>query len=261
MATLFLSSEGEIIKNLLSVDIDVSYPEIFVFFAIWYFYTCTVYGTNVPAGLFLPGMILGCCLGTIVGKICNDKGWGLPEDPDEEAKNDAIKNYVVLGTAAVLAGYTRMTYSLAVIMMETANTFNLFIPVFFTILISNKVGSIFTRGLYDRGLRGKQIPVLKDSVPLPCRGIIAENLMAKNIVTVQRVDSLENISKVCTTSHHSFPVMNAAGKMIGMIPKNFIITLLQNRGYYIQDEVDGYQGKATQRAQRKQSVIQEKQQV
>jgi len=34
-----------------------------VFFCCWYFFTIITYGTNVPAGLFLPGMILGCCLG------------------------------------------------------------------------------------------------------------------------------------------------------------------------------------------------------
>lgn len=67
LMTLFLSSEGEIIKNLLDAKLNITQPEIWVFFAVWYGYTCLHYGTNVPAGLFLPGMILGCCVGTIVG--------------------------------------------------------------------------------------------------------------------------------------------------------------------------------------------------
>jgi H+/Cl- antiporter ClcA len=41
-----------------------------VFFAIWYFFTCITNGTNTPAGLFLPGMILGCCVGRLMGDAC-----------------------------------------------------------------------------------------------------------------------------------------------------------------------------------------------
>lgn len=36
-----------------------------------------------------------------------------------------------------MAGYTRMTYSLAVILMETGQVLNLFVPIVFSIMISN----------------------------------------------------------------------------------------------------------------------------
>ena len=39
------------------------------FLSVWYFFTITTYGTNVPAGLFLPGMIIGCALGATVFNI------------------------------------------------------------------------------------------------------------------------------------------------------------------------------------------------
>lgn len=56
---------------------------------------------------------------------------------------------------SMLAGYTRMTYSLAVITMETSQDINIFIPIIVTVVISNGVGSLFTRGLYDRAVRAK----------------------------------------------------------------------------------------------------------
>jgi len=34
-------------------------------FLSWYFLTIITYGTNIPSGLFLPGMIFGCALGSI----------------------------------------------------------------------------------------------------------------------------------------------------------------------------------------------------
>ena len=48
-----------------------------------------------------------------------------------------------------------MTYSLAVIVMETSQVMNLFVPIVFTIMISNQVGYVYTRGLYERAVRGK----------------------------------------------------------------------------------------------------------
>lgn len=83
------------------------------------------------------------------------KNLGLFDKSDFNEEQDAKKNFYVIAIAASLGGYTRMTYSLAVIMMETSQTMNLFVPIFLTILISNVVGSIFTRGLYDRAVRGK----------------------------------------------------------------------------------------------------------
>jgi len=35
------------------------------FLAVWYGFTIITYGTNVPAGLFLPGMIIGCAVGDL----------------------------------------------------------------------------------------------------------------------------------------------------------------------------------------------------
>ena len=65
----------------------------------------------------------------------------------------------------MLAGYTLMTYSLAVIVMETSQVMFLFVPLLLTIHVSNAVGYLFTRSLYERAVRGKQMPILVDEVP------------------------------------------------------------------------------------------------
>lgn len=86
-----------------------------VFASVWYFWTIVTYGTQVPSGLFLPGMIIGCALGEIYAKI------GLRmEIYDEEHYEKYRATYIILGMGGMLAGYTRMTYSLAVIVMETS---------------------------------------------------------------------------------------------------------------------------------------------
>ena len=68
MASLFWATEGGVIRNIMDNRIQTDYLDMFMFFSVWYLFTITTYGTNVPAGLFLPGMIIGCALGNLYGK-------------------------------------------------------------------------------------------------------------------------------------------------------------------------------------------------
>lgn len=79
-----------------------------------------------------------------------------------------------MGAASMLCGYTRLTYSLAVIMLETTQSINLFIPIIFTLIVSFGVGQAFNRSLYERALRMKQIPLLRNHCPKECQKIRAE---------------------------------------------------------------------------------------
>jgi len=56
---------------------------------------------------------------------------------------------------AMLASYTRMSFSLVVVAMETSMSINLFVPVTITVMTSNFVGGLFNRSLYERAVRGK----------------------------------------------------------------------------------------------------------
>ena len=44
--------------------------------------------------------------------------------------------------------------------------------------------------------------------------------------------SVEDIGKALETSHHAFPVLNSNAKVVGLIPRNYLITLLQYRHFY-----------------------------
>ena len=43
-----------------------AYNPLLVHFLIWFLMTLVTYGTAVPAGLFLPGILIGCTLGRIL---------------------------------------------------------------------------------------------------------------------------------------------------------------------------------------------------
>jgi hypothetical protein len=44
---------------------------------------------------------------------------------------------------------------------------------------------------------------------------------------------LENIRDALTSNnHHAFPLINSRGKLVGLMPRNFIIVLIKQRGWY-----------------------------
>lgn len=68
---------------------------------------------------------------------------------------------VLVGAGAMLSAYTRLTYSLVIIMLETTSSINLFFPMMIGIMVARGVGNIFSPSLYDRAIRMKQMPFLK----------------------------------------------------------------------------------------------------
>lgn len=134
LASLFWNTEGGVIRAIMDNKINLLFINQFLFVGVWYLFTITTYGTNVPAGLFLPGMIIGCALGMIYTSISVNFGFTDDTSVDYEALR---KKFIVLGCAGFMAGYTRMTYSLGVILMETSQDLSLFVPMIFTIIISN----------------------------------------------------------------------------------------------------------------------------
>ena len=178
-------------------------------------------------------MIIGCALGSTVFNFADFVG--AVKFNDEEEKQALIRSYIILSCGGFMAGYTRMTYSLAVILMETSQDIMIFTPMIISIAIANQTGYLFTRSLYERATRGKQMPMIKDSIPPPCASIIASQVMSSRIVTLQNVDTVQNIMAALKTSHHAFPILNSRGNVVGIIPKNYVITLLQARAFYRTD--------------------------
>lgn len=78
----------------------------------------------------------------------------------------------------MLSGSTRMTYSLAVVMLETTSNVNLFLPMILSLFVSYGVGSLFTRSLYRGTLRTKNIPLLDKGIPKANKKKLAREIMS-----------------------------------------------------------------------------------
>lgn len=76
---------------------------------------------------------------------------------------------IVIGAASMMSGYTRLTYAIVVLMLEASDSFELAIPMFLAVWSSNIVGSLLTTSLFEREIRGKQMPFLRGTCPQETR--------------------------------------------------------------------------------------------
>lgn len=101
-----------------------------------------------------------------------------------------------MGASAMLAAYCRLTYSLCVIMLETTQSINLFLPIIFTVLTSFGVAKAFNRSLYDYAMRAKQMPILRNHAPKRTKNLKARQFMTPNPLFVEGVSTVKRISEV-----------------------------------------------------------------
>ena len=163
LATLIFNTEGGTIRYLLSYPVvlkdDVAGIEdpavspippkdIVLYFLVWYIFTVITYGVWVPAGLFLPGILVGCAIGIMYLDV-------MIYAFDFNVNELGGQTYIIVGASAMLAGYCRLTYSLAVIMLETTQSINNFLPMILGIGVSLCVAKACNRSLYDYAIRTK----------------------------------------------------------------------------------------------------------
>ena len=155
LATLLMQPQEGAIKQLFSRGTAGYFePTTVLFFAVLYFFSAIfVYGVAVPSGLFVPGMLIGGGLGRFVGELVYVlDGPGSRVDPGM---------YALVGAAGILGGVTRMTMSLAVIILEISNDIDLMIPIMLSVGIAKQVGDQFNKSLYDIHIALSGVPMLE----------------------------------------------------------------------------------------------------
>ncbi|WVO23008.1 uncharacterized protein IAS62_004352 [Cryptococcus decagattii] len=139
--------------------------EVFMALVIKGCLTIITFGIKVPAGIFIPSLAVGACFGRIVGHMMEYIEFVHPDlSIFSVCKNtDCVVPgiYAMVGAAATLAGVTRTTVSLAVIMFELTSTLNYVVPVMLGVLIAKTVADGLERkGIYDLVIDLNQLPYL-----------------------------------------------------------------------------------------------------
>ena len=93
----------------------------------------------------------------------------------------------------MMSSYTRLSYSIVVLMLETSNSFNLAIPMIVAVFTSRTVADFFNNGLFDREIRNLQMPFLKGTCPADCADILAKKIMSKTLITVPSIADMASV--------------------------------------------------------------------
>ncbi|KAJ3024116.1 hypothetical protein HKX48_006472 [Thoreauomyces humboldtii] len=128
--------------------------------------TIFTFGIQVPAGIWIPSMAIGACVGRALGismqlwQLAAPDMWMFTScKPHEQCVTPGT--YAMVGAAAALAGVTRMTVSLTVIMFELTGALTYILPIMLTVMVAKFVSdALGTEGIYDALIRLNGYPFL-----------------------------------------------------------------------------------------------------
>jgi chloride channel 3/4/5 len=133
------------------------------------------FGLPIPAGIILPSLAIGALGGRAVGIMM--------EFAHRRASNSIIfaacepdgpcvipGTYAIVGAAAALAGVTRLTASIVVIMFELTGALSYVLPIMIAVMLAKWIGdAISRRGIYEAWIHLNEYPYLenKDNNEIP----------------------------------------------------------------------------------------------
>ncbi|XP_073137026.1 chloride channel protein CLC-d isoform X1 [Henckelia pumila] len=228
LATIFFNTQDDAIRNLFSAKTihEYSAPSLLTFLVMFYSLAVVTFGTAVPAGQFVPGIMIGSTYGRLVGMFVVSFYKKLNIDEG---------TYALLGAASFLGGSMRMTVSLCVIMVEITNNLKLLPLIMLVLLISKAVGDAFNEGLYEEQARLRGIPLLESRPKYQMRNMTAKEACGnQKVVYFPRIVKVVDVLSILRSNNHNgFPVIdhsrNGETLVIGLILRSHLLVLLQSK--------------------------------
>ncbi|ORX91368.1 hypothetical protein K493DRAFT_286877 [Basidiobolus meristosporus CBS 931.73] len=193
--------------------------------------TVLTFGIQLPAGIFMPSMVVGACCGRALGILVEawqryyPTFWLFASCPPE-GSCITPGTYALVGATAALGGVTRMTVSLVVIMFELTGALTYVLPIMIAVMLSKWVGDAFGKGgIYDGVIKLQGYPFL-DNKETYNYDFIGSQVMTRvdDLVVIPAnsttLDSLDEIMQF--TDYKGFPVVSSLRDMmlIGFISRN-----------------------------------------
>lgn len=167
-------------------------------------------GSGFPGGVFAPSLFIGAMLGGAFGWLANliFPGLAIPAPA-----------FAMVGMAAVLGGAVRAPLTAILLLFEMTNDYRIILPLMFAVVISLVIAqrlepdSVYTLGLRRKGIRlerGRDVEVME--------GLPVRDVMAPPPLSLQETDSVAHAQSLLTgTRHHGAPVLDAGGRLIGIL--------------------------------------------
>ncbi|KAF9563934.1 Cl-channel protein [Agrocybe pediades] len=199
--------------------------------------TAWTFGLMVPAGIFLPTIAIGACLGRAMGLItqslyrAHPTAWiflSCPPDPSVRCISPGF--YSVIGAAAMLGGVTRMTISLVVILFELTGALSHVLPIMICVMTSKWVGDAMGKdGIYSVWIAMRRYPWLPP-VDYRDKGETGANLMIplSRVISIEEGVTTVRDLRVLLKTHqfHGFPIVDSHGELVGYATRQELIATL-----------------------------------
>ncbi|KAF4611188.1 hypothetical protein D9613_006904 [Agrocybe pediades] len=199
--------------------------------------TAWTFGLMVPAGIFLPTIAIGACLGRAMGLItqslyrAHPTAWiflSCPPDPSVRCISPGF--YSVIGAAAMLGGVTRMTISLVVILFELTGALSHVLPIMICVMTSKWVGDAMGKdGIYSVWIAMRRYPWLPP-VDYRDKGETGANLMIplSRVISIEEGVTTVRDLRVLLKTHqfHGFPIVDSHGEFVGYATRQELIATL-----------------------------------
>jgi len=198
-------------------------PALGIFAVVYFLLSVLSSGLAVAGGLFIPMMLVGASMGRFVGVVL----WMIFPSIDPSI-------YSLVGSAAVMTGFCRMTISLVVILVELTEGTQYLLPIILVVMVAKWVGDYFSHGIYERLIEVKGIPFLEGHAPKSFAVMSVTEFMEEQVVTFGEMEKVSTISQaLCDTRHHGFPVVGDHGVFRGLILRSQLLVLLQRRRFVV----------------------------
>ncbi|KAK9476328.1 chloride channel [Lipomyces japonicus] len=190
--------------------------------------TATTVGLKLPAGIYVPSMVSGALFGRIVGLSVQWLQYKFPgmilsqscpagSDPRECTIAGV---YAIVGAGAMMAGVTRMTVTLAVILFELTGSLDHVLPISVAIIVSKWVAqALEPASLYDTVMQTNNFPFL-DNQRTPgfsatLHDIVPKSTIAANSTVIDITDTPYASAKSLRTR---ISVLQASDELDGSLP-------------------------------------------
>lgn len=204
-----------------------SHPSVAaIAFAAQFILTLIAFGSGAPGGLFAPSLILGSCLGHIIGvSELYITGVGSPT------------TYALAGMGGFFSAVSKVPITAIVIVFEMTTDFNLVLPLMIVSVAAYLVADKVVPGsLYEKLLELKGITLTKEvAMEEALSKLTAKDVMQERVETLDAEMSLEEAMQAFARSHHrGFPVVED-NKLVGIVTQSDLLKIRESTNHTLRD--------------------------
>jgi CIC family chloride channel protein len=180
-------------------------------------------GSGGSGGVFSPSLFIGAMLGGAFGIIVHSFY------PTITATYGA---YALVGMAALFAGISRGTLTSVIIVFEMTLNYNIILPLMFACVVSDAISTLLAKDtIYTKKLMMRGVNITHDMEVEVLSSVLVKDAMVEKVVTVSEETTIRELAHLIqVTEHMGFPVLDAQGKLVGIITHHDIRNaILENK--------------------------------